>query len=131
MADEKASARALKAWKTRRIKGAWIKARASEIASKEGLKAYMEERGWRVVFFEGETGAPRTGIIDAFAYRLDRKDADRLDVKLIQLKGGKAGISGAEIARLKKAVESAKITLALAAFDGEGLQVVPEDTGNA
>lgn len=83
------------------------------------------------MFFEGKTGSPHTGIIDAFAYRLDRKDADRLDVKLIQLKGGKAGITGREIARLKKAAENAKISWALAAFDGETLQVVPEDVAEA
>jgi len=124
-------ARALKSWKTRRSKAAFIKVRASEAASKEELKAYLEERGWRVVFFEGKTGSPRTGIIDAFAYRLDRKDADRLDVKLIQLKGGKAGITGREIARLKKAADNAKISWALAAFDGEILQVVPEDIAEA
>lgn len=123
------SARALKAWKTRRIKSTFIKVRASEAASKEALQAHLEERGWRVVFFEGKTGSPRTGIIDAVAYRLDRKNADQLDVKLIQLKGGNAGITGREIGRLKQAAENAKVSWALAAFDGETLQVVPEDTG--
>lgn len=123
------SARALKAWKTRRIKSAFIKVHASEAASKEALKAYLEERGWKVVFFEGKTGAPRTGIIDAVAYRLDRKNADQLDVKLIQLKGGKSGITGREIGRLKQATEDAKVSWALAAFDGKTLQLVPEDAG--
>ena len=125
------SARALKAWKTRKIKSAFIKVRASEAASKEALKAYLEERGWKVVFFEGKTGSPRTGIIDAFAYRLARKDADQLDVKLIQLKGGKAGITGKEIGRLKQATENARVSWALAAYDGETLQLVPEDAGEA
>lgn len=124
-------ARGLKSWKTRRSRAAFIKVRASEAASKESLKEYLEKRGWRVVFFEGKSGAPRTGIIDAFAFRLDRKDADRLDVKLIQLKGGEAGVTGREITRLKKAAESAKISWALAAFDGETLQIVPEDVGEA
>jgi len=117
------SARALKA------KSAFIKARASEAASKEALKLYLEERGWKVMFFEGKTGSPRTGIIDAVAYRLDQKNADQLDVKLIQLKGGKAGITGTEIKRLKQAAEDARISWALAAFDGEMLQLVSEDAG--
>lgn len=78
------SERGKKSWKTRRINSAWVKVHASEAASKEALKSYLEKRGWRVVFFEGKTGAPRTGIIDAVAYRLDRKNADQLDVKLIQ-----------------------------------------------
>jgi hypothetical protein len=123
--------RALKALRTRRARRAFIKVHASEAASKEELKTYLAKQGWRVVFFEGKIGAPRTGIIDAFAFRLDRKDADRLDFKLIQLKGGKAGITGREIARLKQATENAKVSWALAAFDGETLQVVPEDVGEA
>lgn len=121
--------RGLKSWKTRRIKNAFIKVRASEAASKEALTLHLEARGWKVVFFEGKTGSPRTGIIDAVAYRLDRKNADQLDVKLIQLKGGKAGITGREITRLKKAAETAKVSWALAAYDGETMQLVPEDAG--
>jgi hypothetical protein len=52
-------------------------------------------------------------------------------VKLIQLKGGKAGITGREIGRLKKAADTAKVSWALAAYDGETLQLVPEDAGEA
>jgi hypothetical protein len=118
---------ALKAWKTIRSKRAFIKARAAEAASKAALKAHCEETGWRVAFFEGKTGAPRTGIIDAVAFRLQRKNADALDVRLIQLKGGKAGVSGPEIARLKKAVMDAHISWMIAAFDGEALHTLPEE----
>jgi hypothetical protein len=77
-------------------------ARAAEAASKEALRLYCADNGWRVAFFEGETGAPRTGIVDAIMFRVSRKNADVLDLRLVQLKGGKAGVSGAEIARLKK-----------------------------
>ena len=85
--------RALKAWKPRRIRDAWMKAHAAEAASKAALKLYFEKRGWHIAFFEGVTGAPRTGIIDAIAYRLGRKNPDLLDLRLIQLKGGKAGVT--------------------------------------
>jgi hypothetical protein len=123
------SARALKAWKTRRIKSAFIKVRASEAASKEALKQHLGRRGWQIVFFEGKTGSPRTGIIDAFAYRLLRRNADLLEVKLIQLKGGEAGASGREIARLKSAVESVALTWAVASFDGETIHLTSEERG--
>lgn len=86
------------------------------------------EHGWNVAFFEGATGAPRTGIIDAVAFRLGQKNADVLDVRLIQLKGGKAGISGPEIARLKKATSEAIVKWLIAAYDGETLHVVPGDS---
>ncbi|MDQ6651911.1 MAG: hypothetical protein M3Y84_04115 [Acidobacteriota bacterium] len=119
---------ALKAWKTRRRMSAFAKARASEAASKEALRAYCEEEGWRVAFFEGATGAPRTGIIDAIAFRLGKGKPDLLDLRLIQLKGGKAGVSGAEIARLKKAAAGVTVKWMIAAFDGDALHLVPEET---
>ena len=120
---------ALRSWKTRRINEAWRKAHIAEAASKEALKLYLEERGWHIAFFEGATGAPRTGIIDAIAYRLGRKHADRLDLRLIQLKGGKAGVTAREIARLKKAAADLKAEWLIAAYDPDekALQLLPDE----
>ena len=120
---------ALKSWKTRRIRDAWRKAHIAEAASKDALQLYLKERGWRVAFFEGKTRAPRTGIIDAIAYRLGRKQPDRLDLRLIQLKGGKAGISAREIARLKKAAAEVKVEWLIAAYDPDekSLQFLPDE----
>ncbi len=106
---------------------AFAKARAAEAASKEALRAYCDDHGWKVAFFEGSTRAPRTGIIDAVAFRLGRKNADAIEVRLIQLKGGRAGISAPEISRLKKAAAGANVTWILAAYDGKVLHVVPDD----
>ena len=118
---------ALKAWETRRRRSAFAKARAAEAASKEALRTYCKERGWRVAFFEGATGAPRTGIIDAVVFRVGRRNPDLLDIRLIQLKGGNAGISGKEIARLKKAVSGVTVNWMIAAFDSQSLHLVPEE----
>jgi hypothetical protein len=120
---------ALKAWRTRRVMSAFAKARAAEAASKEALRAHCDENGWRVAFFEGKTGAPRTGIIAAIAFRLGRRNADILDLRLIQLKGGKAGVTGGEIARLKKAAVEAKVGWVIAAYDGETLHLLPDEPG--
>jgi len=125
---KKRRAAAAKALETRRRRSAFAKARAAEAASKEALKAYCTEHGWRVAFFEGATGSPRTGIIDAIAFRLGRKNSDLLDVRLIQLKGGKAGISGLEIARLKEATAGATVNWLIAEFDGEILHLLPDDS---
>lgn len=116
----------LKAAKTRRVRASFMKARAAEAASKEALKIYCEKSGWRVAFFEGATGAPRTGIIDAVMFRINRKNSDLLELRLVQLKGGKAGISGPEIARLKRAAKSAIVDWLIAAFDGEVIQLIPD-----
>jgi hypothetical protein len=80
-----------------------------------------------VAFFEGRTGAARTGIIDAIAFRVGRQNPDLLDLRLIQLKGGRAGISGREIARLKQAATSATVKWLIAAFDGEALHLLPNE----
>ena len=116
---------ARKMWQTRKRMSAWEKAHAAEAASKDALETYCKKHGWKIAFFEGKTGAPRTGIIDAIAFRLGRKDSDLLDVRLVQLKGGKAGVSGREIARLKKAAAGATVDWLVAEFDGEALHLLP------
>ncbi len=124
----KRRAAALKAVQTKRRMSAFAKARAAEAASKEALRIYCQEHRWKIAFFEGATGSPRTGIIDAIAFRLGSTNADALDIRLIQLKGGNAGISGPEFARLKKAVSGAIVKWLIAAYDGETLHVLPEDS---
>ncbi len=124
MTDRSAVAR--KAWQTRRRHGVVITIRDKERASKVALEDYCKIHGWRVAFFEGPTGAPRTGIIDAVMFRIDKHNADLLDLRLVQLKGGKAGVSGAEIARLKRAAADARVTWLIAAYDGEVLHMVPD-----
>jgi len=118
---------ALKAWRTRRHKSAFIKAHAAAAASKAALEAYCVQHGWKMAFFEGPTGAPRTGIVDAVAFRIARGRRDELELRLIQLKGGNAGVSGREIARLKKAAADVNVNWWIAAFDGDSLHLVPED----
>jgi hypothetical protein len=122
----KRRAAAAKALQTRRRVSAFDKARAAEAASKEALRSYCEQHGWRVAFFEGATGSPRTGIIDAILFRVARRNADVLDLRLVQLKGGKAGVSGPEIARLKKAASDVGVGWLIAAFDGDLLHLLPE-----
>ena len=83
-----------------------------------------------MAFFEGSTGALRTGIIDAIAYKLGRTNPDRMDLRLIQLKGGRAGVRGEEIGRLKEAAEALKVDYLIAEFDGERktLEILSEGT---
>jgi hypothetical protein len=96
-----ASLRARKAWRTRRMTSAFVKSRASEAASKEALRLYCEQHGWRLALFEGATGSPHTGIVDAVIFRLARSNADVLELQLVQLKGGNAGVTASEISRFE------------------------------
>jgi len=124
----KRRAAAAKAVQTRKRMSAWEKAHAAEAASKDALEMYCKKHGWRIAFFEGATTrAPRTGIIDAVAFRLGRKNCDLLDVRLIQLKGGAAGVTGREIARLKQAAAGATVKWLVAEFDGDTLYLLPGD----
>jgi hypothetical protein len=105
----------------------WEKSRAAEAASKSAMENYCKRHGWKFAFFEGATGSPRTGIIDAIMYRLGRKDSDILDLRMVQLKGGNAGVTGREITRLKRAAGSATVDWLIAELDGEVLHFLPED----
>ncbi|MEB2362891.1 MAG: hypothetical protein HUU41_16110 [Bryobacteraceae bacterium] len=59
-------------------------------------------------------------------FRIARKNRDLLEIRLVQLKGGNAGISGVEIARLKKAASTAVVSWLMGAFDGESLHLLPD-----
>lgn len=121
---EARSAAAKKAWATRQ--SAKYRADRSERASKEALSAWCRQHGWKVIFFEGRTGAPRTGIVDAVIARIRPGNADAIDIRLVQLKSGAGGLTAREIARIKQAVEQASRGWLLAAFDGQTLHFLPE-----
>src|SRR5215831_16156217 len=112
----KRSQQARKAWRTRRRPQ--HKAMRAERGSKAALAAWCKLNGWRVVFFEGRTGAPRTGIVDALLVRIASGDADCLELRLVQLKSGGSGLTAAEVARLKNAVNKVRKDWELGAFDG-------------
>jgi hypothetical protein len=58
--------------------------------------------------------------------RIKPAKPDSVEVRLVQLKGGMAGLKAAEIARLKKAVDGVSIDWLLAAHDGAVLYLVPD-----
>jgi hypothetical protein len=118
------SSAALKAWATRRKPH--YRAQQTEAASKVALQQWCGENNWKVVFFEGASGAPRTGIVDAVMVRIKPSKADSIEVRLVQLKGGVAGLTAAEVTRLKKAVSSLSTDWLFAAFDGATLHLVPD-----
>jgi hypothetical protein len=121
--SDKRSNGALKAWATRR--SARYKASKSEQASKAALIAWCRANRWKVLFFEGDSGAPRTGIVDAVLVRIKPRQADAIEIRLVQLKAGSGGLTAREIARLKQAVASISTDWLLAAFDGQMLHFVP------
>ncbi len=126
MQDRRSEA-AKKAWATRR--SSRYRAGKTERDSKIKLNEWCSTNGWKVVFFEGETGAPRTGIVDAIMVRIKPGDADAVEIKLVQLKAGAGGLTSMEITRLKRATEKVTKDWLLAAWDGESLHILPELPG--
>lgn len=115
---------ARKAWVTRRSPP--HKAKQTEKASKEALLGSCRANGWKVLFFESATGSPRTGIVDAIITRLSSSDADSVELRLVQIKAGVAGLTGKEIGRMKQAVDKVLKGWVFAAFDGTDLHFLPE-----
>src|SRR5437867_946971 len=111
---------------------AWVKmrspqwkARKQERVSKDALREWCKANRWKVVFFEGESGAPRTGIVDALMVRIKPRESDSIEIKLVQLKSGSSGLTAKEIRRLKDAMEQVSKDWVLAAYDGEALHFLP------
>ena len=118
------STAAQKAWVTRR--SAPYRARRTEAASKEALRRYCSDHGWKITFFEAASGAPRTGIVDAVMIRIAPRSPDKVEVKLVQLKGGTGALKPAEIKRLKSAAERLDSSWTVAAFDGEDIHFLSD-----
>lgn len=112
---------ALRAWATRR--SAPYRARRTALRSQDALRAWALQNGWHVVFLDAPSGAPRTGIVDAVMIKIARQDADMLDVRLLQLKAGVAGLTAAERRRLRAACTAARCAPAFAYFDGVEMEV--------
>jgi len=113
-----------KAWVTRR--SPTYKASKTERESKKALASWCKASGWKILFFEGKSGAPRTGIVDAIMARIKPEDSDAIEIKFVQLKSGTGGLTAFEIARMKKAIGRASKDWLLAAYDGEILHFLPE-----
>lgn len=118
------SSAALKAWVTRRKPH--YRARQTETASKMALQQWCRDNNWKLVFFEGSSGAPRTGIVDAIMVRIRPSKPDSIEVRLVQLKAGVAGLTASEVTRLKKAVAAVSTDWLFAAYDGTALHLVPQ-----
>ena len=53
-------------------------------------------------------------------------DADIVEVKFVQLKSGKAGLSGMETTRLKQSIQKASLDWVAALFDGTDIHFLPD-----
>lgn len=90
------------AWIT--MRSAPFRAHRTAKRSQDALRDWAREQGWYVLFLDAPSGYPRTGIVDAVMLRIPASAPDDLEVRLVQLKGGSAGLTASEVARLEAAV---------------------------
>lgn len=62
-------------------KSAVYKAKRSEASSRAALSIWAADHGWSIVFFDGESGAPRTGIVDVLLTRIAPRRPDTNQVR--------------------------------------------------
>ena len=100
---------AKKAAQKRKWRKAAAKAHKTAKNAKTFTKYYLNKKGYRCIDFDSRKGHEWKGIVDLFAVKQGNKNPDNLSIALLQVKGGKAKVSGSEISRLKRAVKNVKI----------------------
>jgi hypothetical protein len=70
------------------------------------------------VFLDSVRGNPRTGIVDAVLLRVTPREPDVVQVRLVQLKSGSAGLKAIECERLEAAVSSIRVSSMAALCSG-------------
>lgn len=104
------------------------KANETTKASKLALKLWATRNGWHYIFLDAKSGAPTTGIVDVMLVRAGRKDRDRLEIRLVQLKGGSGGLKAQEWQRLRAACQKVVVRPAVALYYDSTTDVVfPSD----
>ena len=114
---------AKRAWITRN--SANYRARQTARESQVAFENWAHEHGWRVLFLDALSGNPRTGIVDAVLVRIRPRSKDQIDLRLVQLKSGSAGLTGTEFERLCSAVERVNVEALAALCNGREVFTAP------
>lgn len=117
---------ATKAWVTRKGRERRQKAFKVEREAKTFAKKTLnEEGGFRSISFESKTGHEGMGIVDMVAVRRQRQNKDRLDVLLVQVKGGTSRLGENDLERLRGAAKNIKIGYTVASKQGRRVTFDP------
>ena len=119
-------AAAVQAWQTR--KSPPHKAKKTALRSQDALKVWCKKHGWRLVFLDAQSGNPRTGIVDAVLLRIAKGSPDKVEIRLVQLKGGGAGLKPYEPVRLERAVNAVDVKAFYVLHDRDDISVLNIDS---
>ncbi len=98
-----------KAAHTKKWRRAADKAHATGRNAKTFAKYALGKAGWRVVSFDTSSGHEYTGIVDLVAIKRNNRAPDELTVMLVQVKGGTARVTEAEMMRLRAAAKRVRV----------------------
>ena len=121
MAKKDRSAVARKAAKTKKDKQTQAKVFKSARNAKTFTKYKLHKMGYRYLDFDRPSGYEWQGIGDIVAVRRGRKNPDKFEILIIEVKGGKSKIRPEHMRRLRAAVARAKIDWNVAEKPGKSV----------
>jgi len=89
---------------------AQLKAHKTDKNAMTFTKVRLNKLGWKYVEFKSKKGFPRDGIVDLVAFKIDKKDHDKLRMILFQIKGGAGKVKEEEKKRLEEAVKKVDVS---------------------
>lgn len=107
--DNSSMTAAQKAAHTRKWRRASERAHARARNAKTFTKYLLGKKGYKTLSLDSRKGYEYVGVVDLLAVKRNRKDPDRLDLVLFQVKGGKARLTKRELDRLKRAVRKVRV----------------------
>ena len=100
---------AQKAAQTRRGRRAAFLAHKHAQNAKTFAKYRLSKKAYRCISLDSKKGYEYKGVVDLIAVKRHQRNPDRLEIMLLQVKGGSAKITKDELGRLKTAAKNAKV----------------------
>ena len=100
----------------------WRRAAAAAHARARNAKTFarydLTKQGWRVINLDSRRGYEYKGVVDLIAVKRNNRRPDEFEVLFVQVKGGSARASKAELDRLERAARWVRVEWAVAEKPG-------------
>jgi len=98
-----------KAAQTRMRRRAALLAHMQARNAKTFTKYELSKKGYKCLSLDSRKGYEYKGVVDLIAVKRHHKNPDRIEIMLLQVKGGSAKITSDELERLQAAARNVKI----------------------
>ena len=101
---------------------------AAELAHKQAQNAKtftkyeLSKKGYRCISLDSKRGYEYKGVVDLIAVKRYHRNPDRLEIMLLQVKGGSAKITNDELRRLQSAARNVKVLWNVAEKPGKTIR---------